>query len=93
MESVCSPCGRSVLRLCIAKVVTVFFILGILALAINCAMELLEIDGTFWAGFLKGATLGIALGSMILGLLYVTGVLAKVTAFKKRLIGKQVVSE
>ena len=71
------------------KVVTVYFVAGIIALIVNVAMSFLELEGTFWTGFLEGATIGLALGTMILGLLYTTGRLEKVTAFKKRLIGRQ----
>ncbi len=75
-----------------AKVVTAFFIIGLLALAINTAMEVMDIGDTFWIGFIKGVTLGITFGAMILGLLFVTGRMAKVTAFKKRILDRQKVS-
>ena len=49
-----------------------------------------ELPETFWVGFLEGATVSMALAAMIFGILYVTGRLNKVTAFKKRLLkGKQ----
>ena len=76
-----------------AKVVTVFFVLGILALAVNFAMELVDFSGGFWAGYFKGVTLGIAFGAMILGLLFTTGRLAKFMAFKKRMLGRQEATE
>ncbi len=72
-----------------AKVVTVFFIIGLLALAINTAMEVMGTADTFWAGYIKGVTLGISFGAMILGLLFVSGRMAKVMAFKKRLLSRQ----
>lgn len=72
-----------------AKVVMRFFILGILALGINLFMDINDIGDTFWAGFIKGATYGIALGTMILGILYITGYMTKVREFKMRLIGRQ----
>ena len=73
----------------ITKTVQGFFLLGILALIINVAMDLLEVEGTFWAGFGEGATIGIAIGSMILGILYTTGAIMKVQAFKRRMLGKE----
>ena len=76
-----------------AKVVTAFFIIGLLALAANTAMELAGVGDTFWIGFLKGVTLGVTFGVMILGLLFVSGRMAKVVAFKKRLLGRQELSE
>ena len=68
-------------------VVCVYFVIGILALLGNVAMDMLELQGTFWTGFMKGTTLGLALGAMILGLLYTTGQMAKLTAAKRRLFG------
>lgn len=71
-----------------AKIVRVYFVVGIIALIINALMTLLEIDGTFWTGFLKGATFGLALVSMILGMLYTTGRIEKLIALKMRLLGR-----
>ncbi len=77
-----------------AKTVIFYFVLGILSLAVNTVMTLTELGGdSFWAFFVRGATTGIALGAMILGLLYVTGRLSKVCAFKKRLLGRQQAAE
>ena len=73
----------------VTKTVQGFFLLGILALVINVAMDLMEVDGTFWTGFGQGATIGIAIGSMVLGLLYTTGAIMKVQAFKRRMLGKE----
>ncbi len=72
-----------------ARVVMGFFVLGIIALVINCAMELMDAGDTFWTGFVRGMTYGIALGSMILGILYLTGAMAKMRAFKMRMLGRQ----
>ena len=74
----------------LTKTVCVYFILGILALIANALMNFMELEDTFWTGFANGITFGIALGAMILGLLYVTGVMQKVQAFKMRLIGKDI---
>ena len=71
------------------KVVRCFFILGIAALLVNIGMEFVEVKETFWMGFLKGGTIGIAVGAMIFGLLYTTGALMKLQAFKMRMIGKE----
>ncbi len=72
-----------------ARVVRVYFILGILALIINIALDFLELEGTFWTGFLKGSTMGMALGAMILGLLFITGRLTKIREFKLRVLGNR----
>ena len=56
---------------------------------VNIGMEFVEVPETFWAGFLKGGTVGIAVGAMIFGLLYTTGALMRLEAFKMRLIGRE----
>ena len=71
-----------------AKTVSMFFILGIVALAVNVAMDYMDAEGTFWSAFLKGATTGLALGAMILGILYTTGAMMKIQAFKMRILSK-----
>ena len=76
-----------------AKVVCVYFVLGIIMLIVNTAMEFLEAPDTFWAGFLKGGSIGMAIAAMILGILYVSGVTKKIYAFKMRLLGKQALEE
>ena len=70
-----------------AKVMIAFFIIGILCLCGHAALEFAEMEETFWAGFLDGSTLGVGIGSMILGLFYVSGVLAKVMSAKRRMLG------
>lgn len=70
-----------------AKVVIAFFIIGILCLCGHVALDVAEIEESFWSGFLDGSTLGVGIGAMILGLLYVSGVLAKTMAAKRRMLG------
>ncbi|MBR0391504.1 MAG: helix-turn-helix transcriptional regulator [Oscillospiraceae bacterium] len=72
------------------KIVRVYFVLGILALIANALINMMEVGDTFWIGFLKGLTFAMALGAMILGILYTTGAMMKIQAFKMRLIGKEV---
>ena len=71
------------------KVVRVYFVLGILALIANAVMNMIETGDTFWIGFLKGVTFALALGAMVFGVLYTTGAMMKIQAFKMRLIGKK----
>ena len=69
-----------------AKVVLVYLVIGTLSLIANQALMLLDISGTFWTGFAKGATAGMALCSLIFASLYVNGRLTKLAEAKKRLL-------
>ena len=70
-------------------IVRIYFIVGIAALFVNAAMEFLtNAEDTFWFGFLKGGTIGLALAAMIMGILYTTGTMRKIRAFKMRILGK-----
>ena len=71
-----------------AVVVIVYSSLGILALLVNLFINMIEMPDTFFTGFLKGGTVGIALVAMALGIIYATGVLAKLYSFKRRLFKK-----
>lgn len=71
-----------------ARIVTVYFVIGIAALIVNAIIHMMELGDTFWIGFVKGGTFGLALGAMLLGLLYTTGRMEKMHALKMRLIGK-----
>ena len=71
------------------RIVRVFFVLGIIALIINAFLGMADIGDSFWAGFPMGITFGIALGSMLLGILYTTGAMMKIQAFKMRLIHRE----
>ena len=71
------------------KVVRVYFLLGILALCVNTATLFMDLPDTYWSGFLKGGTIGLAVAAMIMGLLYTTSAMKKLYDFKMRLIGKE----
>lgn len=73
-----------------ARVVLVYFIIGIAALIIHTIVSFMDLPGSFWVGFLDGATIGLAIGAMILGILFLTGRMAKIRAFKMRLFGRNV---
>jgi len=68
----------------ITKVVLVIFALGIAALIANIVLDWAGFGGGFWQGYLKGMFYGTALGAMIVGILYTTGVMSKIRAFKMR---------
>ena len=70
------------------RMILVFFVVGIVALLCNLIMEYMGLVMTPFIGFVKGFSIGIALGVMILGILYATGTMTKVCAFKKRMLGK-----
>lgn len=71
-----------------ARTVRIFFILGIAALTVNAAMNLMDLEDGFWISFLKGATFALALIAMVFGILYTSGALMKIQAFKMRLLNK-----
>ena len=71
------------------RVVLIYFVLGIIALISNLAMEFMELPDSFFVGFLEGSTIILAIGAMVLGILYATGIFSKVCAFKRRLLGKE----
>ena len=68
------------------KVVLIYLVVGTLSLIANQIFMMLDISGTFWTGFAKGATAGMALCSLIFAFLYVTGRLTKLSEAKKRLL-------
>lgn len=69
-----------------SRIVLVFFVLGIVSLLANVIMRMMDFSETFMYGFVDGATIGVALGSMLLGILFVTGAMMKIQAFKRRLL-------
>lgn len=71
------------------RIVLFYFVLGIIALISNLAMAFMELPDSLLTGFFEGITIGIAIGSMILGILYATGTLNKAFAFKRRMLGKE----
>ncbi len=73
-----------------ARIVRVYFALGIVSLIANAIISMLEPDEIFRTGFLKGATFALALIAMIFGILYTTGAMMKIQAFKMRLLGKEI---
>ncbi len=71
------------------RTVRVYFVLGIVSLIANAIFNMMKTEETFWTGFLKGGTFALALIAMIFGILYTTGAMMKIQAFKMRLIGKE----
>jgi len=70
-------------------VVIVYCSLGILAIIGNLIMSLVDMPDTFMTGFLKGSTLSMAIVAMLLAIIYATGTMAKMYAFKKRCRSKK----
>ena len=70
------------------KTVQIYLIAGIIAIIANMLLEVFGSRETFWDGLLMGSTTGLGLCSLILALLYITGKLPKVSAFKKSLLRK-----
>ena len=74
---------------CAARTVRIYFVLGIVSLTANAILNMTETEEAFWTGFLKGGTFALALIAMVFGILYTTGAMMKIQAFKLRLIGKE----
>lgn len=72
-----------------AKVVLIYFVLGIIGVIANMVLKFLELESTFWLGFAEGGTAALGLGAMILGILYVTGVLTRFSAWKQQIRGNE----
>ena len=66
-----------------------YFVAGAVALTVNGVLGLLEVGGTFLAGFAKGCTFGLALAAMVVGILFTTGTLDRLRAAKLRLLRGQ----
>lgn len=71
-----------------AKIVMIYFSLGITSLVVNAIVSLIEFDETFLLGFIKGVTFGLAFIAMIMGVLYISGRMSKLHTIKMRLLGK-----
>ena len=71
-----------------ATTVRVYFAIGIISLIGNAIINMMDTEETFWTAFLKGGTFALALIAMVFGILYTTGAMMKIQAFKLRLIGK-----
>lgn len=61
----------------VTKVLLTYLILGMIALVANGVMDVLDIGGTFWTGFAKGATFGLAMVALLFAILYARGKLGK----------------
>lgn len=73
----------------LTRIALVYMVIGIVAFAVNLTMEFLELPSTALVGFVKGASMGLELGAMILGVLVLTGMFAKMQAFKMRLLRRE----
>ena len=62
------------------------FIVGTASLLMYFLLLMLGVEDTFTEGFVAGALLGLAEGTLIVGVLYTTGALVKFNAFKKRML-------
>ena len=67
------------------KVVLIYLSLGIICLIINQILSFIKLPETFWVGFAKGATAGLALLSLIFAILYITGKLNSIKDAKKKI--------
>lgn len=70
----------------IARIMRVYFVIGIIALVANGVLNMSELDETFLTGFMEGCTFGLAFTAMVFGIFYTTGTMEKIRAFKMRLL-------
>jgi transcriptional regulator with XRE-family HTH domain len=73
----------------VTKVVRIYFVVGIIALIANAVLYRCELPETFWVDFARGATFGLVLAAMVLGLIYTSGYMYKLAAAKRRIIAKE----
>ena len=70
------------------RIVRIYFVLGIIALIANAVLHSMDANESACMAFLKGFSFSTALVAMVFGILYTTGAMLKIQAFKLRLIGK-----
>lgn len=70
-------------RLCL------LFVIGLIAFTVYLVMLFMDIADTFADGMAAGWALGFAYGMMIVGVLYTSGYLMKIKAFKDRLLKRK----
>lgn len=68
----------------IKRIMCSYFIAGTTALLTNGILDFCDLPETFWIGFAKGSTFGLALVAMLLGLAYASGHLARFIAINRR---------
>ena len=72
-----------------ARIVRIYFVLGIVSLIANAVIIMTETEKAPLTEFLKGGTFALALIAMVFGILYTTGAMMKIQAFKLCLFGKE----
>lgn len=77
----------------ITKTVLVYLTIGIVALIVSTVMRFLELEDGFWVGFADGACTGVMFWALMMGILYASGSLTQVKAFKMRLLGRKGAAE
>ena len=67
----------------VTKVLLVYLSLGMAALLGNGIMNFLDLGRTFWVGFAKGSTFGLAMIALVFAILYAKGKLGKFLSLGK----------
>ena len=73
----------------ITRTVLVLLTIGIAALVVSTALKFLEMEDGFWVGFTEGVCTGILFWALMMGILFASGSLTKVQAFKMRLLNRK----
>lgn len=72
----------------LAKVVVLFFVIGIIGVIANQVLFMMELPSTFGIGFVKGISAGLPIGAMGLGLFYMLRYMTDLKKEKERIICK-----
>ena len=66
------------------KMTLTYMFIGLAGMIVHIIMDVIELPSTALVGFIGGISFGLGLGSLTLGILYITGLVTKVCDFKKR---------
>ena len=69
----------------VTKTTLIYSIVGIISAVIHLVVDIAELPDNMWTGMIRGGTLGLILGALLLVIIYLTGNAARFCEFKKRI--------
>lgn len=72
-----------------SKRICVLFIIGVIAFIIYGIIVFFDLNTTNSSDFISGLMLGIVFGDLLVGVLYTSGHMAKIKAFKKKIFSRK----